>query len=95
MVSVRSITTPVFVRFAVSLRSTGLPLIQVRLQHDLALKGRASEAIDIQRAAGIIGLKARVVERVSEQRLRSMPVPAIVKNARRLLSSARRFESIR
>jgi len=51
----------------------------IRLQHDLALKGRASEAIDIQRAAGIIGLKARVVERVSEQRLRSMPVPAIVK----------------
>jgi hypothetical protein len=28
MVSVRSITTPVFVRFAVSLRSIGLPLIQ-------------------------------------------------------------------
>ena len=51
----------------------------IRLQHDLALKGRACEAIDIQRAAGIIGLKARVVERVSEQRLRSMPVPAIVK----------------
>lgn len=51
----------------------------IRLQHDLALKGRASEAIDIQRAAGIIGLKARVVERVKEHRLRSMPVPAIVK----------------
>ncbi|MFC5756587.1 type I secretion system permease/ATPase [Rhizobium sp. GCM10022189] len=51
----------------------------IRLQHDLALKGRASEAIDIQRAAGIIGLKARVVEKVTEHRLRSMPVPAIVK----------------
>lgn len=51
----------------------------IRLQHDLALKGRASEAIDIQRAAGIIGLKARVVERVTEHRLQTMPVPAIVK----------------
>ncbi|MBW9051563.1 type I secretion system permease/ATPase [Rhizobium mesosinicum] len=51
----------------------------IRLQHDLALKGRAAEAIDIQRAATIIGLKARVVERVTEHRLRSMPVPAIVR----------------
>ncbi|OWV88978.1 type I secretion system permease/ATPase [Rhizobium sp. R693] len=51
----------------------------VQLQHDLALKGRASEAIDIQRAAKTIGLKARVVEKVTEHRLRSMPIPAIVK----------------
>lgn len=50
----------------------------VRLQHDLALKGRATEAKDLQRAAGIIGLKARVVEKLSEQRLRTIPVPAIV-----------------
>ena len=51
----------------------------VQLHHDLALKGRTSEAIDIQRAAKIIGLKARLVEKVTEQRLRAMPVPAIVK----------------
>ncbi|MBX5192415.1 type I secretion system permease/ATPase [Rhizobium sp. NZLR3b] len=50
-----------------------------QLQHDLALKGRTSQAADIQRAAKIIGLKARVVENVTEQRLRVMPVPAIVK----------------
>ena len=50
----------------------------LRLQHDLALKGRTSQAIDIQRAAKIIGLKARVVEKVTEHRLRAMPVPAIV-----------------
>ncbi|ARM92469.1 HlyB family type I secretion transporter ATP-binding protein (plasmid) [Rhizobium sp. CIAT894] len=50
----------------------------VQLQHDLALKGRVSQPIDIQRAAKIIGLKARVVEKVTEQRLRTMPVPAIV-----------------
>ncbi|TBB69477.1 type I secretion system permease/ATPase [Rhizobium ruizarguesonis] len=50
-----------------------------QLQHDLALKGRTSQAIDIQRAAKIIGLKARVVEKVTEERLRAIPVPAIVK----------------
>ncbi|RUL98017.1 type I secretion system permease/ATPase [Rhizobium chutanense] len=50
----------------------------VQLQHDLALKGRVSQPIDIQRAAKIIGLRARVVEKVTEQRLRTMPVPAIV-----------------
>ncbi|WP_246762680.1 MULTISPECIES: cysteine peptidase family C39 domain-containing protein [unclassified Rhizobium] len=44
-----------------------------QLQHDLALKGRTSQAADIQRAAKIIGLKARVVENVTEQRLRVMP----------------------
>src|SRR5262245_17711855 len=50
----------------------------IQLQHDLALKGRSSKAIDIQRAAKVIGLKARVVEKVREHRLRSMPVPAFV-----------------
>ncbi|MDC9811560.1 MULTISPECIES: type I secretion system permease/ATPase [Rhizobium] len=50
----------------------------VQLEHDLALKGRMSQPIDIQRAAKIIGLKARVVEKVTAQRLRTMPVPAIV-----------------
>jgi len=50
----------------------------MQLQHDLALKGRAVQASDIQRAAKIIGLKARVVEKLTEHRLRSMPVPAIV-----------------
>jgi len=53
----------------------------IQLQHDLALKGRTSESIHIQRAARIIGLKARVVQKVTEHRLRSMPVPAIVKVA--------------
>ncbi|MBB4292350.1 subfamily B ATP-binding cassette protein HlyB/CyaB [Rhizobium leguminosarum] len=50
----------------------------VQLEHDLALKGRMSQPIDIQRAAKIIGLKARVVEKVTARRLRTMPVPAIV-----------------
>jgi subfamily B ATP-binding cassette protein HlyB/CyaB len=51
---------------------------QAQVLHDLALKGRMSQAINIQRAAEIIGLKARVVAKVTEQRLRAMPVPKIV-----------------
>lgn len=50
-----------------------------QLNHDLALKGRAANATDIQRAARIIGLKARLVEKISEPRLSTMPMPAIVK----------------
>ncbi|CDZ32366.1 HlyB protein [Neorhizobium galegae bv. officinalis] len=50
-----------------------------QLQHDLALKGRPSQALDLQRAARLIGLKARPVEKVSERRLRTIPVPAIVR----------------
>lgn len=50
-----------------------------RLQHDLDLKGQPSQVLDIQRAAKLAGLKARVVHQVTEPRLRAMPVPAIVK----------------
>ncbi|WP_037086662.1 type I secretion system permease/ATPase [Neorhizobium vignae] len=50
-----------------------------QLQHDLALKGRPSQALDLQRAARLIGLKARPIEKVSERRLRTIPVPAIVR----------------
>lgn len=50
----------------------------MQLQHDLALKGRVAQAADIQRAARTIGLKARVVDRLTEERLRTIPVPAIV-----------------
>ena len=50
-----------------------------QLQHDLALKGRPSQALDLQRAARLIGLKARPVEKISERRLRTIPVPAIVR----------------
>ncbi|WP_105401652.1 type I secretion system permease/ATPase [Neorhizobium sp. T7_12] len=50
-----------------------------QLQHDLALKGRPSQALDLQRAARLIGLRARPVEKVSERRLRTIPVPAIVR----------------
>jgi ATP-binding cassette, subfamily B, bacterial HlyB/CyaB len=50
-----------------------------QLQHDLALKGRIAEPLDILRAAKQINLKARLVTGVTERRLRSMPVPAIVR----------------
>ncbi|CDZ30945.1 HlyB protein [Neorhizobium galegae bv. officinalis] len=50
-----------------------------QLQHDLALKGRPLQALDLQRAARLIGLKTRSIEQVSERRLRTIPVPAIVR----------------
>jgi len=51
----------------------------VQLQHDLALKGRVADPQDIQRAAKMIGLKARQVGSLTEARLRTIPVPAIVR----------------
>ena len=49
------------------------------LQRELALHGRAASEKDIVRAAATIGLKARIVEPVSETRLAAMPVPAILR----------------
>ncbi|WP_413711656.1 type I secretion system permease/ATPase [Rhizobium sp. Rhizsp82] len=49
-----------------------------QLNHDLALKSREASATDIQRAAKMIGLKARLVVGFDEARLRRMPVPSIV-----------------
>ncbi|MFS8147738.1 hypothetical protein [Rhizobium sp. BR 249] len=50
-----------------------------QLRRDLTLKGCSSRAEGIQRAAKIIGLRARVADKVAEQRLRTMPIPPIVK----------------
>ncbi|SCX36085.1 type I secretion system permease/ATPase [Agrobacterium rosae] len=50
-----------------------------RLQHDLALRGRQSDNRDILRAANRVGLKARSVHGVTSERLRRLPVPALVK----------------
>ena len=49
-----------------------------QLNHDLALKGSVASATDIQRAAKMIGLKARLVVGFDEARLRRMPIPSIV-----------------
>ena len=49
------------------------------LQRELALYDRAAEERDIVLAAASIGLKARIVEGVSEARLAGVPVPAILR----------------
>jgi subfamily B ATP-binding cassette protein HlyB/CyaB len=46
---------------------------------ELALDARAAEATDIMRAANRIGLKARIVENVSADRLATIPAPAILR----------------
>ena len=47
------------------------------LAHDLGLE-RASEAPDLVRAAQRLGLKARILHKPSPERLRTLPLPAIV-----------------
>jgi len=46
---------------------------------ELALHARAAEAADIVRAANRIGLKARIVDNVSADRLATIPAPAILR----------------
>src|SRR6202011_2192376 len=49
------------------------------LSRELALQGRIAAESDLVRAAAAIGLKARIVERIDEARLRTLPTPAIVR----------------
>jgi len=51
----------------------------VHLGRELALIGRVANDADLIRGAKAIGLKARVVERIGPERLRALPVPAIVR----------------
>lgn len=51
------------------------------LAKELALTGRLSGERDLIRAAAMIGLKARIVGRLTPKRLEAMPVPAIVRVA--------------
>ncbi len=48
------------------------------LARELALESRDAEARDVVRAAGLLGLKARIVGHVTPKRLATIPVPAIV-----------------
>jgi ATP-binding cassette, subfamily B, bacterial HlyB/CyaB len=50
------------------------------LARDLALGGRTAEPDDLVRAAKLIGLRARIVERVSAKRLASIPTPALIRD---------------
>ena len=51
----------------------------IQISHQLALNGRVSEAEDLVRACNLLGLKARIICEVSEKRLSTMPLPALVK----------------
>ncbi|MGI3903186.1 MAG: cysteine peptidase family C39 domain-containing protein, partial [Janthinobacterium lividum] len=49
----------------------------VHLQRELALAGRDASISDLMRASGLIGLKARRVNRTTEKQLSATPTPAI------------------
>jgi ATP-binding cassette, subfamily B, bacterial HlyB/CyaB len=51
----------------------------LQLAHKLALQGRTAQSEDLVRAAKLLHLKARVVHAPSEQRLKTVPTPALVK----------------
>jgi subfamily B ATP-binding cassette protein HlyB/CyaB len=50
-----------------------------QLAHDLAIQTKPAGSMDIVRAAGRIGLKARILSKLSAKRLASIPAPAIVR----------------
>ncbi|MDQ0391293.1 type I secretion system permease/ATPase [Labrys monachus] len=49
------------------------------LAKELALTGRLAGERDLVRAAGLVGLKARIVGKLTAKRLETIPVPAIVR----------------
>jgi ATP-binding cassette, subfamily B, bacterial HlyB/CyaB len=51
----------------------------VQLARELALGARQADEGDLIRAAGLIGLKARLVAQVTAKRLMDLPTPAIVR----------------
>src|ERR1700735_4785531 len=53
----------------------------VQLARELALGARSADEADLMRAAGRIGLKARLVTKVTAERLATLPTPAIVRMA--------------
>jgi ATP-binding cassette, subfamily B, bacterial HlyB/CyaB len=50
-----------------------------QLKHQLALTGRNAEAEDIVRGAHILGLRARILKDVTNRRLLSVPLPALIR----------------
>ena len=51
----------------------------VQLARELALGARQADEGDLIRAAGLVGLKARLVAKVTAERLATLPTPAIVR----------------
>src|SRR5580693_4131856 len=50
-----------------------------QLKHQLALIGRFANAEDLVRGANILGLRSRILHRVSVSRLGSVPYPALLR----------------
>ena len=51
----------------------------VQLARELALGVRQADESDLIRAAKLVGLRARLVEKVNAERLATLPTPAIVR----------------
>jgi len=60
-------------------RSHGVQTSAAQIAHQMAHGRIAPSGEDLARAAKLIGLKARVIRHPSAKRLRSIPVPAIIK----------------
>ena len=50
-----------------------------QLAHELALGSAVAGSADIVHAAGLVGMKARILSAISAKRLRSVPAPAIIR----------------
>src|SRR5277367_3445062 len=53
----------------------------VQLARELALRDREADESDLIRAAKLVGMRARLVEKVTAERLATLPTPAIVRMA--------------
>src|SRR4051794_39119911 len=56
-----------------------IPADAMHLAREIALGDRESEATDIVRAANHVGLKARILGKISLKRLLSLPTPALAR----------------
>ena len=50
-----------------------------QLKHQLALIGRFANSEDLVRGANLLGLRARILKRVSVKRLGAIPYPALIR----------------
>ncbi len=50
----------------------------IQLRHQLALIGGSASAEDIVRGANLIGLKCRILRKVTPKRFAALPLPAII-----------------
>jgi ATP-binding cassette, subfamily B, bacterial HlyB/CyaB len=55
-----------------------IPADPLQLRHQLALVGASASAEDIVRGANILGLKSRILKRVTPKRFASLPLPAMI-----------------